>query len=114
MQITVSDYLMEKHDVDSFGTSVYGFLVYNKDGKSLPKGFVSSYNAFLYKDNQPGSKEIIMIEFGIQSPTGDSSDHHHYSFPCLTWSQAKHLVDAQFNMVHAGLKEYGKLQLLYT
>lgn len=111
MQIIVADYIMEKRDVDSPETSVYGFLVYNKDGKSLPKGFVSSYNAFLYK---AGNKEVIMIEFGIQSPTGDSSDHHHYSFPCLNWSQAKHLVDAQFNMLHAGLKEYGKLQLLYT
>jgi len=67
MEITISDYVISSHsfESDSSGSASYGFMVYDKNGMSLPKGFISSYNAFLYKNDQTGSKEI-MIEFGIQ------------------------------------------------
>ena len=72
----------------------YGFAVYHEDGASLPKGAISSFNAIAVLRN--GLTRSVTVEFGIQSPTGDSSDHHNYSFPCLTMEQAKEIVDRAF------------------
>ena len=73
------------------GQVCYGFMIYDDSGASMPKGSITSYNATAYKTN--GVVRRVTVEFGIQSPTGDSSDHHHYSFPCLHWAQATDIVD---------------------
>lgn len=73
------------------GQVCYGFMIYDDSGASMPKGSITSYNATAHKTN--GIVRRVTVEFGIQSPTGDSSDHHHYSFPCLHWSQATDIVD---------------------
>ena len=36
----------------------------------------------------------------MQSPTGDSSDHHNYIFPCKTMIQAQFIIDMHHNMAH--------------
>lgn len=73
------------------GQTCYGFMVYDDSGKSMPKGAITSYNATAYRTN--GLVRQVVVEFGIQSPTGDSSDHHHYTFPCLTYAQAVDVVN---------------------
>lgn len=73
------------------GQVCYGFMVYDESGASMPKGAITSYNATAYKTN--GIVRRVIVEFGIQSPTGDSSDHHHYSFSCLHMGQAIDIVD---------------------
>lgn len=109
MEIIVGYYKISTHFYESPDTSTYGFIVYDNDGRSLPKGCISSYNVYRHK-NSLDNRETYVVEFGIQSPTGDSSDHHHFSFPCLSWSQAKQVVDIQFDIIQAGLREYSKLQ----
>lgn len=81
---------LEEHYYDSEGTRCHGFIVYNADGRSLPKGFISSFNAHSYSVS---GTEKVWIEFGIQSPTGDASDHHHFSFPCESFSQAVGIME---------------------
>lgn len=87
-------------------SSSYGFIVYSKEGKSLPKGLYSSYCA-VTRNNES------WVEFGIQSPTGDSSDHHNYSFPCVNFTQAKEMVDVQFKMLTAHVSDLND-QYLYA
>ena len=79
---------------EEYGDSqvVYGFVAYDDSGRSMPKGSVTSYNATAYKRNAVTRR--VVVEFSIQSPTGDSSDFHNYSFPCLDMTQAVAIVDA--------------------
>jgi len=79
---------IELNEYDSETMSIYGFIVYRKDGYSIPKGMITSFNAYSYKSN--GN---VQIEFAVQSPTGDSSDHFNYTMPCSDFGQAKAIVD---------------------
>lgn len=79
----------------------YGFRAYRNNGYSMPKGFITSYIAYQYTASGP-----THIEFSIQSPTGDSSDHHSYKFLCLTWSQATAIVDRQFTASKEMMEAY--------
>ena len=69
----------------------YGFMAYRTNGYSMPKGWITSMNAqcLLAEGDVETS---AWIEYGIQSPTGDSSDHHHYTMPCANFEQAKAIV----------------------
>ena len=76
----------------------YGFIVYNRSGYSLPKGMYSSYVAHQQND-------YCYIEFSIASPTGDSSDHHNYTYPCANFAQAKKIVEMHGHMVNMWIME---------
>lgn len=78
----------------------YGFILYNRSGYSLPKGMYSSYVAHYYPDT-----EKCNIEFSIQSPTGDSSDHHNFTYPCASFEQAKKIVEMHGHMVNMWIME---------
>lgn len=85
-------YTIEENHYDSETTSVYGFFVYRKDGRSMPKGMITSFNAYDEKlSTKIGGR--TQIEFAVQSPTGDASDHFNYTMPCLDFTQAKAIVD---------------------
>jgi len=90
IRIIMNDFVSGEEYGDS--QVVYGFMAYDDSGKSMPKGSVTSYNATAYKQNAITRR--VIVEFSIQSPTGDSSDFHNYSFPCLDMEQAKAIVDA--------------------
>jgi len=77
---------MEEHAYEHDGHKSHGFFVYNEDGSSLRKGSISSFSAHAYSGKS-------WIEFGIQSPTGDSSDFHHFTFPCASFEQAMDIVN---------------------
>jgi len=85
-------YIFHENQYDTDSSSIYGFFVYRKDGKSMPKGMITSFNAMWYKalDRFPSFSQI---EFAVQSPTGDSSDHFDYTMPCANFEQAKAIVD---------------------
>jgi hypothetical protein len=78
----------------------YGFIVYNRSGYSLPKGMYSSYVAHNHV-----SADRCYVEFSIQSPTGDSSDHHNFTYPCVSFEQAKRIVEMHSKMVQAWIME---------
>lgn len=85
-------------------------MVYRKDGRSMPKGMITSFNAYF----QPAKYEFdskTHIEFAMASPTGDSSDHYHYTMPCLDFTQAKWIVDKYREGVEAMMSEYKKQEL---
>lgn len=86
----------------------YGFYAYRTNGRSMPKGFYTSYVAYQYQSVPELNSEYdrFHIEFSIQSPTGDSSDHHHWSFPCRSWEQAKSIVNNQYQAYEIMLDEY--------
>ena len=86
------------HETNSYKT--YGFVAYRVDGYSMPKGVYTSYNATYYKESQD-----TYIDFSIQSPTGDSSDHHNFRFPCRSWDQAKWIVDNHYKACKSMLDE---------
>ena len=44
------------------------------------------------------------IEIWVSSPTGDSSDSHCFTLPCLTEEQAETVAQAWRVMAEAGLK----------
>ena len=96
----------------------YGFMVYRPNGYSLPKGWISSMNAMLVKPDSHNSRFIddeVSIEFAIQSPTGDASDHCRYTIPCATWGQAIEIVDNYRKMVLDMIKAYeAEKKYLYT
>lgn len=94
-------FTLELRGTEHNGYRTYGFIAYNNDGHSMPKGYMTSYCATQYDSN--GDTDI---EFSIQSPTGDSSDHHHYSFPCRSWEQAKIMVSQQYRAYSNMLAEY--------
>lgn len=83
---------------------VYGFMSYRTDGRSMPKGWITSYNAYTrIGESAMGS---TWIEFSIQSPTGDSSDHHTFRFPCLDFEQAKSIVLNNYLILEIMMDEY--------
>ena len=83
---------------------VYGFMSYRTDGRSMPKGWITSYNAYTrIGESAIGSS---WIEFSIQSPTGDSSDHHTFRFPCLNFEQATSIVLANYRNIEILMDEY--------
>lgn len=103
-------YKINNHEYEGAGYASYGFSVSRDSGRSLPKGFVSSYCATHHK---PGAEfqSGTHIEFGIQSPTGDSSDHHNYTFPCINFEQAKQIVDTEREKVRAMIKVFNRQEL---
>jgi len=101
---------IENNDYDSDEMSVYGFIVYRRDGLSMPKGMITSFNARWYKPNSEFAS-IVQIEFGVQSPTGDSSDHHNYSMPCVDFDQAKAIVENYRQGISTMLEKYRKQDL---
>jgi len=70
----------------------YGFFVWRTDNRSMPKGAITSMNAYNYSNT-------CYIEFAIQAPTGDSSDFCHYTFPCVNMEQAVTIVDEYYVLV---------------
>lgn len=97
-------------DFDSETSSVYGFIVYRRDGYTMPKGMITSFNARWYKPNSEFAS-LAQIEFGFQSPTGDSSDHHNYTMPCVDFEQAKVIVKNYREAVLTMLDRYRQQEL---
>lgn len=102
-------FTIDKFDYDSETSSVYGFMVYREDGHSLPKGMITSFNAYFHKSKI--TSDNVQIEFAVQSPTGDASDHYHYIMLCDNFNQAKAIVDSYHNGVSTMLGEYRKQEL---
>jgi hypothetical protein len=94
------------NESDSEYMQVYGFSVCRKDGYSMPKGMITSFNAYLYK--HPTGHHKVEVEFSIQAPTGDASDHCHYTFPCLDFDQAKRIVNEYAQGVWEMLERHEK------
>jgi hypothetical protein len=84
---------LQDQDQSYDGLQSYGFMVWRKNGYSLPKGMIGSYAAYFTKGSS------VTVEFSIQSPTGDASDFHHYTFPCLNKQQAIAMVDLWYDVV---------------
>jgi len=105
-------YIVYENQHDSETLSVYGFMVYRKDGKSMPKGMITSFNAYWYKANVEFESRT-QIEFAVQSPTGDASDHYNYSMPCVDFHQAKAIVDTYRNGVEEMVGVF-KYQEMYS
>lgn len=82
-------------------SKVYGFLVYNRSGYSLPKGMISSYKVIQYNPNN------VQIEWGVQSGSqgADASDHYHFSMPVSTFDRGKDMVDMYKTMVEFWMTE---------
>lgn len=82
-------------------SKVYGFLVYNRSGYSLPKGMISSYKVIQYNSN------TVQIEWGVQSGSqgADSSDHYHFSMPVSTFERGKDMVNMYKTMVESWMTE---------
>lgn len=91
---------VEQVNYETPDSQAYGFIVYNRSGYSLPKGIYSSYVAHYHM-----STNKCHIEFSIQSPTGDSSDHHNYTYPCASFEQAKKIVEMHGHMVNMWIFE---------
>jgi hypothetical protein len=87
--------------------TAYGFTVWRKNGYCLPKGMIGSYVARIHPDG-------VSVDFSIQSPTGDASDFHRYSFPCVSKEQAITMVDYWHAMVSEQARlENSKLKFNY-
>lgn len=82
--------------------NAYGFNVYNEDGYSLPKGMITSFVVTNYGTDD----KTNTIEFSMQSPTGDASDHYNYTMPCETFEQGKFICDMYLTMAKAYLNTY--------
>lgn len=89
---------IEKFEETTDYVKYYGFRVYNRDGRSLPKGMISSMRV------EQLSNGTNQIEFSVQSPSGyspDSSDHLTYTMPALeTFEKGKTVVNIYHNMAH--------------
>ena len=94
---------LDKVEQESEKSRHYGFNAYRVNGYSMPKGFITSYVACML---EPNGKTVI--EFSIQSPTGDASDHFNYTIPCESWEQAVWIVDMQYVGYEIMLDEYEK------
>ena len=103
-------YVFHENQYDTDTSSIYGFFVYRKDGRSMPKGIITSFNAYWYKTNVEFESRTE-IEFAVQSPTGDSSDHYNYTMPCANFEQAKEIVDKYRDAVEkmVGVLKYEEL-----
>ncbi|NBS28370.1 MAG: hypothetical protein EBS70_05765 [Actinobacteria bacterium] len=88
---------LETHSYETDGGRCFGFVTFNENGASLPKGFVSSMNAYSFSEN--GSERAAWIEIGIQSPTGDASDHHNFTIPCVNFLQAETIVSMSLDVL---------------
>ena len=88
---------IEKFEEQYGDSQVYGFMVYNRSGNSLPKGMISSYKVIKYSLNKS-----ITIEWSLQSGSegADSSDHYNFSMPVSTFERGKAMVDMYSSMVH--------------
>lgn len=91
---------IEPINIKTSQENTYGFIAFHDGGKSLPKGMYSSFVARQHKASQK-----TQIEFSIQSPTGDSSDHHNYTYPCVSFEQAKIIVDTHSKMMKSLIME---------
>jgi hypothetical protein len=105
-------FITHKNTSDSEHATVYGFQIYRKDGRSMPKGMFTSFNAYLYKRDK-FNLEKTEIEFSMQSPTGDASDHHHYTVPCASFDQAKQIVD-NYQIAALAMLEEHKNKMFYS
>lgn len=87
---------IEKFNEQYSDSKVYGFMVYNRSGNSLPKGMISSYKVIQY-DNT-----AVHIQWSLQSGSqgADSSDHYNFSMPVDTFERGKAMVDMYATMVH--------------
>lgn len=81
----------------------YGFRVFNDDGRSLPKGMISSMRVEQLSD---GTNQI---EYSVQSPSGfspDSSDHLTFTMPALeTFEKGKAVVKMYGEMINSYIFE---------
>ena len=87
---------IERFNEEYSDSKVYGFMVYNRSGYSLPKGMISSYKVMAYSPTQ------IHIQWSVQSGSqgADSSDHYNFSMPVDTFERGKAMVDMYSTMVH--------------
>jgi hypothetical protein len=98
---------IEKFDTKDEGWQAYGFMVYNRSGYSLPKGMISSFKVEQFSDMS------VEIDYSIQSPSGDSSDHHNYSIPAIkSFAQGKQIVDMYAQMVDYWITAESKTESL--
>jgi len=98
---------IEKFDTKDEGWQAYGFMVYNRSGYSLPKGMITSFKVEQFSDMS------VEIDFSVQSPSGDSSDHHNYSIPAIkSFAQGKQIVDMYAQMVDYWITAESKTESL--
>lgn len=96
---------LELNDQKGEHFDIWGFMAWRRDGRSMPKGWVTSMNA--YKRLDTYDREVgAWIEYGLQSPTGDASDHHHYTIPCVNFDQAKSIVSQWYVAIETMMDEY--------
>jgi len=98
---------LEKFDTKDEGWQSYGFIVYNRSGYSLPKGMITSFKVEQFSDMS------VEIDFSVQSPSGDSSDHHNYGMPAIkSFAQGKQIVDMYANMIDYWITAESKTESL--
>jgi hypothetical protein len=52
---------------------------------------------------------LVEIDFSVQSPSGDSSDHHNYGMPAIkSFAQGKQIVDMYAQMVEGWITAESK------
>jgi hypothetical protein len=94
---------VEKFEETTDYVKYYGFRVYNRDGRSLPKGMISSMRVEQLSD---GTNQI---EYSVQSPSGfspDSSDHLTYTMPVIeTFEKGKAVVEMYGQMINSYISE---------
>jgi hypothetical protein len=92
---------IEKFSDTFIDSKVYGFMVYNRSGNSLPKGMISYYKVVEYGPKQ------VHIQWSVQSGSegADASDHYNFSMPVSTFERGKAMVDMYFIMVHSYIYE---------
>ena len=96
---------IEKFDTKDEGWQAYGFMVYNRSGYSLPKGMITSFKVEQFSDMS------IEIDFSLQSPSGDSSDHYNYGMPAIqSFAQGKQIVDMYAQMVEGWITAESKTE----
>ena len=99
--------MIKKFDTKDEGWQAYGFMVYNRSGYSLPKGMITSFKVEQFSDMS------VEIDYSIQSPSGDSSDHHNYSIPAIkSFAQGKQIVDMYAQMVEYWITAESKTESL--
>ena len=98
-------FVLDLHDNSSEHMECSGFIAYRANGYSMPKGWITSMNAY-----NAVVENRSWIEIGIQSPTGDSSDHFNYTMPCITFDQAKNIVQRWYLVVEIMMDEYEQEQ----
>lgn len=95
--------LVEKFEETTDYVKYYGFRVYNLDGRSLPKGMISSMRV------EQLSNGTNQIEYSVQSPSGfspDSSDHLTYTMPVIeTFEKGKAVVEMYGQMINSYIYE---------